>query len=212
MANKGKSGGRKSGRPQNGLGDFNASRINQHSVVNDFIRPVAVGLVGAAAGHFAGKGKNLLLAGAAGLAAIAAGYGEEVMPAVVGCAVVTPPAATTATTTGTTGIDGLDGLKDFVSGGANRSKGYAKSFLSNLGLQSVADKISVNGFDGLGDADVQSIYDQGYMAGVGDIAAIEDGSDYSTNEVPMTMNGYMLAEGASKPRSMAAAIASGMGL
>ena len=201
---KRKSRKKRRSRSLSGIGgtSFNASRINQNSVVNDLAKPVAIGFAGAAAGYFAGKRKNLLLAGIGGLAAIASGHAQQLLPAVIGCAVVTPPADTTTTS----GIDGLEGLKDFVSGGANRSKGYAKSVLSNLGLQSVADKIAVNGFAGLnGGDDAQAIYDEGYMAGVGDLAALDEG-DQEIN------GGYLLAQGGSKPRSMTAAIAENMGI
>ncbi len=191
-------------RSLSGTPDFKTNRISAHSVLNDMAKPIAIGALGAAAGYFAGKGKNLIVAGVGGLAAIAMGKADMVMPAIIGCAVVVPPAAVSTTVKG---FEGLDGLKDFVSTGTNRSKGYLKSVLSNAGLQSVADKIPVSGLYGLdGDYD-QDVYDQGYMAGIGDLAAL-DGDDEGDYE----MNGYLLAAGGSKPRSWTAAIAQGMGM
>ena len=188
-------------RPLSGLGNFETARINQKSIVNDFAKPVAIGVLGAAAGHFAGKGKNLALALAGGFGAIALGYGPQAMPAIIGCAVVTPPSATA-----TAGIDGLDGLKDFVAGGTNRSKGYVKSLLTNVGMQALADKIPVSGIAGLaGSDDVQDIYDQGYIAGMGDVAALEDGSD--DTDVNGLRGTYLLAQPGATTRSIAAALA-----
>ncbi|MFN8356289.1 MAG: hypothetical protein U0Y10_17660 [Spirosomataceae bacterium] len=153
---------------------FNQNRISAKGLINEVGKPILAGLGGAAVGHFAGKGGNLIAAGVLGVASL--GFNMPLLAsAAVGAAVVTPAPATA-----TNGIEGIDGVSDFLKGGLARTKGYAKAALTNVGLTSIAAKI--NGIEGIEDVD----YLEGYANDVGDTEAMYG----YLNESPEELNGY----------------------
>lgn len=176
---------RRSNRGTHGLAgvSFNQSRITGKGLINEVGKPILAGLGGAAVGHFAGKGGNLIAAGVLGIASL--GFNMPLLAsAAVGAAVVTPPAATS-----TQGVEGIDGISDFFKGGLERSKGYAKAALTNVGLTSIASKI--NGIGGIEDVG----YLEGYANGVGDAEAMYGYLGGESNELDGFYDGRLINNG-----------------
>ena len=138
---------------------WNGKSVSGKNLLDRVGKPVAAGLAGAALGHFAGKGGNLLAAAGLGVASL--GFNMPLLAsAAIGAAVVTPPKSTVSLT----GVDGIDGVKEWATEAFGRTKGYAKAQLTNVGLESVASKI--NGIGGIDDVD--DSYMNGYANGVED--------------------------------------------
>ena len=160
---------------------FDPKRISGQATLGP-LKNIAAGLGGAFAGHAVGKGLNLAISGVLVLASMTAtspDVSAMLQSAAVGAAVVTPSAGTAGI--GYTG--GIAGLEGLIQDAGSRSKGYAKSLLTNAGMPKVAD--AIKGVDGIGYADWEQVkdglngdqFDEAYMEGVNDAMMLDGAED-----------------------------------
>ena len=167
---------------------LNFKKVTTTAALSDVGVPLAAGVAGAAIGSAFGRGGNIISGVAMGLLSLTVAdkkWSNALLAAAVGAAVVTPPVAQKGE---------MNGLSDKITAGANASKGYLKNWLSmNPLTKSLAEKIPVSGFEGLGsmeEAYLLGIEDAETMSGLegdDDFAGLE-GDGYET---PLLLNsGY----------------------